>query len=1266
MKTPVPAISIITVLIVIFASFDSGAAPAMRESASLLKEVESLENLSFQHKKQGDFDAALYALEQCVDIIFREASTEENDVRAELYARAEVYLQIAYRLGKRLARFDRLLPLLERTPAHAPVLKRTADYLRLLCCLHRGRLAEAAAIRDSLGFIKEWQIIGPFENERGGGFDTVFGPEKEIDLDATYNGKERPVRWRPLPCAAPAGSVNLNALLRPNDQCLAYAVCFLETERDREAALRIGSDEAIKVFVNGREIFALDARRQQKFDQDVIGLRLRAGKNALLLKICEQTRKWSFAARLTEPSGAPLSGVKISASPEGYTPPESPPASVPVAVNRGAIDFFEAGVGAAETHHHLYLGILHHLLEYRGEAAGDASRHLEEFLRSNPRHAAGRYLLALSRTRRTEMASELDENSWRLDIEKTLRLDPFHAQCHHDLARYYTYSLWIPDRARAHAEAALSINPEFLEARLLLSRILDYMRFGPMSRSILDDCAKDDADLESPALLNRLGNLAREEGRLDEAKRFLNLALKRDHLAMPARETLYEIARNEGDPATMMRLIDEERALYPFRTSPLVARADLRLGEGAYPEALALLEEAISIAPDNHFLFDALGKAYDLAGQRSEAIAAWEKALDLNPKAAALQRHLEFLKESAAPFEDAFKVDVPALIAASPAPANEENNPHEYLLRQDIYRVNPDGTSSRYHHEVVRILSDRGASAFDYFAVFYTLGEEKIRLKTARVFHPDGTVEETRIDNSVRRDMVRNGQAPAFVDLPTLRPGDVVDIEYRNDQLAQSIFGNYFGLKHYFNDADLEAVRDARLILLLQPEVEYRFNSRFLDVEAEESVSAGGERVLSWRLENIEKFVVEPRMPGRAEFAPCVEVTTFRSWDDLAAWWWQLIDTQCDINEAMTAKVEELTGDCATRRDKIRAIYNFVVSDIRYNDTWEFGIHGFKPYRASAIFNNRFGDCKDKAILTRTLLAEIGVRAYPVMIRLDGSRTREDLTLPLINHFNHAIAWVAADGGEEGFFLDGTAQYHPMEALPDGDRGATVVIVDEDGCRIETIPYAPAEQNMSYTSSDVSLRADGSAVIAVQSSAVGTNEAGVRSQFLNPGKRASQFKDRYGSVLGEVDVDRIEFSDVNDLNEPLSYSLEVRASDILFESGSGYQLRSVFFPFQIGQVVSLEKRERDLLLGAPTGSRTRIVYRLPAGFVAEKLPDDVALRNEFCSFSLDYTHEEGAVAIERIFLINAPRVPKEDYERFRDLCREIEKAEEVLIHIRKA
>ena len=98
-------------------------------------------------------------------------------------------------LEKRLVQaFEELLatPLASTHPSYG-------DALRLhLLRLYRETRADgkrAAMLRD-LGFLVAWRIIGPFDNERGGGFEREFGPEKELVLDRTYDGKKRAVAAR--------------------------------------------------------------------------------------------------------------------------------------------------------------------------------------------------------------------------------------------------------------------------------------------------------------------------------------------------------------------------------------------------------------------------------------------------------------------------------------------------------------------------------------------------------------------------------------------------------------------------------------------------------------------------------------------------------------------------------------------------------------------------------------------------------------------------------------------------------------------------------------------------------------------------------------------------------------------------------------------------------------------------------------------------------------------------------------------------------------
>ena len=83
-------------------------------------------------------------------------------------------------------------------------------------------------------------------------------------------------------------------------------------------------------------------------------------------------------------------------------------------------------------------------------------------------------------------------------------------------------------------------------------------------------------------------------------------------------------------------------------------------------------------------------------------------------------------------------------------------------------------------------------------------------------------------------------------------------------------------------------------------------------------------------------------------------------------------------------------------------------NDVRYVAI-ELGIGGYQPHPASEVFSHRYGDCKDKATLLSTMLKEIGIESYYVLINTErGSVTAA--TLPNLE-FNHAILAIALPPG---------------------------------------------------------------------------------------------------------------------------------------------------------------------------------------------------------------------------------------------------------------
>jgi hypothetical protein len=160
------------------------------------------------------------------------------------------------------------------------------------------------------GFIRSWHLVAPFDNSKLNGYSTVYPPEKGIDLKAVYQGKGTEARWAPHTTDDLHGIVNLNTALAKHKGAVAYAYAVVESETERTVEVRVGSDTAVKIFLNGQELFGYEEYHHgTRVDQYTAKGQLKKGRNEILLKVCqnEQTEDWAqdwlFQARLSDATG---------------------------------------------------------------------------------------------------------------------------------------------------------------------------------------------------------------------------------------------------------------------------------------------------------------------------------------------------------------------------------------------------------------------------------------------------------------------------------------------------------------------------------------------------------------------------------------------------------------------------------------------------------------------------------------------------------------------------------------------------------------------------------------------------------------------------------------------------------------------------------------------------------------------------------------------------------------------------------------------------
>lgn len=164
--------------------------------------------------------------------------------------------------------------------------------------------AAVAATAEAPLKLDIWQHVGPFTAESfEKAFEQPFDPEKAIDLTATF--QEGKLKWTPQPDWKDATVHNTFT----GDNAANYIFRVIESPEQQTLALSLGSDDAIKVWVNGKEVLAKLVGRGAAPDQETLQVPINKGRNELLIKIVNGIGPSGFYFAVTPLKATPLAGV---------------------------------------------------------------------------------------------------------------------------------------------------------------------------------------------------------------------------------------------------------------------------------------------------------------------------------------------------------------------------------------------------------------------------------------------------------------------------------------------------------------------------------------------------------------------------------------------------------------------------------------------------------------------------------------------------------------------------------------------------------------------------------------------------------------------------------------------------------------------------------------------------------------------------------------------------------------------------------------------
>lgn len=248
-----------------------------------------------------------------------------------------------------------------------------------------------------------------------------------------------------------------------------------------------------------------------------------------------------------------------------------------------------------------------------------------------------------------------------------------------------------------------------------------------------------------------------------------------------------------------------------------------------------------------------------------------------------------------------------------------------------------------------------------------------------------------------------DGELTAIVHLSDLRIGDIVEYSYTKKGF-NPVYDGHYSEELYF---EYSVPYERGFFQIIAPNnKEIRLIYR--NGEDQSSTSTIDKDVIhTWDFSKMEAVNYENNTPGWYSYSFKVMITDFKSWNDLMPWATKYY--QLDVQQVEKLKSE--IGDYFLGENSQATALNvirFVQDEVRYLG-FEDGIHSHQPHIPYKVFQQRFGDCKDKSMLLCAMLASYDIEAYPVIVN---SRLRKNLEdhMPAISSFDHVVTQIIADG----------------------------------------------------------------------------------------------------------------------------------------------------------------------------------------------------------------------------------------------------------------
>lgn len=328
-----------------------------------------------------------------------------------------------------------------------------------------------------------------------------------------------------------------------------------------------------------------------------------------------------------------------------------------------------------------------------------------------------------------------------------------------------------------------------------------------------------------------------------------------------------------------------------------------------------------------------------------------------------------------------------------------------------------------YHHNIREIVSEAGIQNGSEISVSFEPAYEKLEFHQITVWR-NGKAQnrlnagdfKVLAEEEDFSKFIYQGSYTANYIIPDIRKGD--RIEYAFTITGRNpIFNNKFCENIYLQGYQTIAHQ----YVTLQASESRKLNIRlFNKVSAPVITQSNGLKHYTWDNYQVQPAPDDNNTPGWYNTFDYVEVSEYNSWAEVVNWALKVNPVAVNIKGELGKRIAKLKAEAGNDKEKyFRAAVKMVQDEVRYMGI-EIGEYSHRANHPENVFNQRYGDCKDKALLLASMLYADGIEAEMVLVNTS-MQDKIDQLIPTTGAFNHAVVVAYLNGKQ--VWVDATISY---------------------------------------------------------------------------------------------------------------------------------------------------------------------------------------------------------------------------------------------------